>query len=68
MLKNFERVDLIFYLMEKQTLHLLSTEDLLNYNGGHVPMAWYMDDSSIDANGSFISGFFSGLGRGLGLW
>lgn len=54
--------------MEKQTLHLLSTEDLLNYNGGHVPMAWYMDDSSIDANGSFISGFFSGLGRGLGLW
>lgn len=53
--------------MYKHVLKDLPTEELLNCNGGHVPMAFYMNDDTIEANGSFISGFISGFFRGLGV-
>ena len=51
--------------MKELVLQSLSTEDLLTCNGGHVPMAWYMDSDSIEANGSFAKGFWSSLYNSL---
>lgn len=67
MSKNFERVDFKFKVMEKQVLKDLPMEELLSCNGGHVPMAWYMDSDSISANGSFAGGFFRGLRAALNI-
>lgn len=46
----------------------LSKDELFSINGGNVPIAFYMDDDVIKANGkvfdavgSFIVGFFVGL-------
>lgn len=54
--------------MKKQVLKDLSLDETLNCNGGHVPMAWYMDSDSIAANRSFIGGFLSGLWEALDLY
>ena len=54
--------------MEKQELKDLPMEELLSCNGGHVPMAWYMDSDSISANGSFAGGFFRGLRAALAIF
>jgi len=46
----------------------LSNNELISINGGNVPIAFYMDDDVIKANGkifdavgSFIAGFIVGL-------
>lgn len=53
--------------MENVVLENLSIDELVNQNGGNVPMAWYMCDASIEANGDIMFGFLAGLWDGLGL-
>lgn len=61
---NFNINDLIFIGMKNLAFLDLNFRELKQVNGGNVPVAWYMNDATIKANGNNMAtfaGFFYGI-------